>query len=61
MAVSAQVGRDHSNITQPRRERDEAQAVRLDAVQTQQWPAVPELRNEERRGRKTVHGHDCRR
>jgi hypothetical protein len=40
MAVAAQVGRDHPHVGQARRQGDEAQAMRLDAMQAQQRPAV---------------------
>jgi hypothetical protein len=43
MAVAAQVGRYHVDIAQSRGKTDEAQPVRLDAVQAQQRPAGAEL------------------
>lgn len=53
--MAAQVGRDHVNVDQSRRQADEAQAVRLNAMQAQQRPAHTELRYEERRGVEMVH------
>jgi hypothetical protein len=40
---------------------DEAQPVRLDLVQAQQWQPGTGLRDEERRVSQIVHGRDCRR